>query len=210
MKRAVATLLLLATLGVGPSPASPEFRLRYENGIPRVEITGDFRHTRYTVTRATAPQGPFAPITAGDILCVGPCFADDFSAVGGRTYWYRFDILPPDGSPVRFGPFEATISSDLVRRLSAAVRPNPGRGVTHVVMFLAGAPGQSVHTDAALFDLQGRRVATIHRGPLASGANSVTWNGLADDGSALRAGIYLLRAATVDGRQSVTRVVRTR
>lgn len=210
MKRAIATLLLLATLGVGPSPAAPEFQLRYVNGIPRVQIAGDFAHSRYTVWRAGGLEGPFTRVTDGDILCVGPCFADDFSAVGGRTYWYRFDVAPPESAPLSFGPFQATISRDLARPLNASVSPNPGRGPTHVVLFLAGAPGASVHTDAAVFDLQGRRLATIHRGPLVSGPNRIAWNGRADDGSVLRSGVYLLRAVTVDGRQSVTRVVRSR
>jgi hypothetical protein len=210
MKRAIATVLLLATLAAGSSKATPEFRLRYPNGVPRVEIEGDFTHTRYTVWRAVSAQGPFALVTNGDVLCVGPCFADDYTAAGGRTYWYRFDLTPPEGGPVSYGPYQATISRDLARPLSAIVSPNPGRGPTHVALLLSGAPGAAVHTDAALFDLQGRRLATLHRGPLATGLHRIPWNGRADDGTELRAGIYLLRAVTADGRQSVTRVVRTR
>ena len=210
MKRAFVTLLLLGTLAAGPSAASPEFHLRYVNGIPRVEIDGDFRHSRYVVWRASTPQGAFTRVTDGDVLCVGPCFADDYSAVGGRTYWYRFDVLPPEGAPASFGPYEATISRDRARPISAVVTPNPGRGPAQVVLFLSGAPGSAVHTDAAVFDLQGRRLATIHRGPLANGVHRIAWNGRADDGAELRTGLYLLRAVAADGRQSVTRVVRTR
>ena len=210
MKRLIATLLLLVTLGVGPSSSAPEFQLRYVNGIPRVEIEGDFRHSHYTVWRAAVAGGPFVAVTDGDVLCVGACFADDYSASGGHTYWYRFDVSPPEGGPVSYGPYEATISRDRARPLSASVSPNPGHGSTQVTLFLSGMPGASVHADAALFDLQGRRLATIHRGPLSSGLHRISWNGRADDGSELRTGLYLLRAVTVDGRQSVTRVIRTR
>ncbi len=210
MKRALATALLLATLGVGPTPAAPGFLLRYVNGIPRVAIEGDYRHTHYTVWRSVSAGGPATAITQSDVLCEGPCFADDYSALGGHTYWYRFDLVPAEGSPLSYGPFEATISRDLARPLSATVSPNPGHGTTHVVLFLSGSPGTAVHTDAAVFDLQGRRLATIHRGPLSTGPSRVDWNGRGDDGSELRAGIYLLRAVTIDGRQSVTRLVRTR
>ena len=210
MKHTIATLLLLATLGVGPTSAAPEFVLRYVNAIPRVEISGDYRHSHYSVWRAASPGGASTEVTEGDVLCVGPCFADDYSAIGGHTYWYRFDVSPPEGAPVSYGPYEVTISRDLARPLSATVIPNPGRGPTQVVLFLSGNPGASVHTDAAVFDLQGRRVSTVHRGPLASGLNRIAWNGRADDGGQLRAGLYLLRAVTVDGRQSVTRLVRMR
>jgi hypothetical protein len=203
-------LLLLGTLAAGPSAAAPEFLLRYVNGIPRVEIEGDFRYSRYVVWRATSSQGAFTRVTDGDILCTGPCFADDYSAVGGRTYWYRFDVTPAEGTPVSYGPYEATISHDQVRPISATVMPNPGRGPSQVTLFLSGAPGMAVHTDAALFDLQGRRLATIHRGPLSSGVHRIAWSGRTDSGAELRTGLYLLRAVTIDGRQSVTRVVRTR
>jgi hypothetical protein len=210
MKRACITLLLLGTLAANPSQATPEFLLRYVNGIPRVEIEGDFRSSRYVVWRAESPQGTFTRVTNGDVLCVGPCFADDYSAVGGRTYWYRFDVTPPDAAPLRYGPYEATISRDRARPISAVVTPNPGRGASQVILFLSGGPGAAVLTDAALFDLQGRRLATIHRGPLTSGLHRIAWNGKADSGAELRTGLYLLRAVAADGRQSITRVVRTR
>lgn len=210
MRRTIAILLFIASLAAGPAPGAPTFQLRYVNGIPRVEIDGDFRHSRYTVWRASSAQGPFARVTDGDVLCLGSCFADDYSAIGGRTYWYRFDVLPPEGGPVSYGPFEATISRDQARPLSAGVTPNPGRGATQVTLFVAGGQGASVHTDAALFDLQGRRLSTIHRGPLGSGLHRLAWNGRSDDGAELRAGLYLLRAVTADGRHCVTRVVRTR
>ena len=210
MRRTIAIVFFLAALSAGPSFAAPAFQLRYVNGIVRVEIDGDFRHSRYTVWRANSSQGPFTSVTEGDVLCVGPCFADDYSAVGGRTYWYRFDVSPTAGGPVSYGPYEAVVSRDLVRPITAGVTPNPGHGAAQVTLFLAGDPGASVHTDAALFDLQGRRLATIHRGPLSSGLHRVSWNGRMDDGSELRSGLYLLRAVTADGRHCVTRVIRTR
>lgn len=210
MKRAISTALLLVSLSAGPSLGAPEFRLQYPNGIPRVEIVGDFRHSRYTVWRSGSAEGPFTLVTDGDVLCVGPCFADDYSAQGGRTYWYRFDLVLPEGGLVRFGPYQAEISADLARRISATVSPNPGRGPVSVLLFAAGAPGASVHTEASLFDLQGRRLATIHRGPLPSGPTRVSWNGRADDGRELTAGLYLLRVISADGRHTVARVLRTR
>jgi len=210
MKRAIATALLLVGLGVGPSWAEPDLRIQYPNGIPRVEIVGDFRNSRYTVWRAGGPEGQFTNLTSTEALCTADCYVDDFTAVGGHTYWYRFDLALPEGGRVSFGPYQATISPYLARSLSASVSPNPGRGPATVVLFAAGFPGGSVHTDAAVFDLQGRRLATIHRGPLATGATRFRWNGRTDDGRELSSGLYLLRVVTADGRHLVARVARMR
>lgn len=210
MKRTISTALLLAALWATPSAGATDFRLQYPNGIPRVQIVGDFRHSHYTVWRAGSPDGEFIMVTDSDVLCVGPCFADDYAALPGHRYWYRFDVIDPEGGLLRFGPFQADISADLARRLSATVSPNPGRGPASVGVFLAGPPGASVHTEAAVFDLQGRRLTTLHRGPLPSGPSRLAWNGRADDGRALPTGLYLLRVVTADGRHVVARVVRTR
>jgi hypothetical protein len=209
MKRAVVTALLLTALSVDPGMAAPELRIAYPNGVPRIEITGDYRQSHYTVWRAAAAEGPYGLVSDAEILCVGPCYADDYSAVGGRTYWYRFDLVTPNGL-ASFGPYRVDISADLARPLTATVSPNPAHGPTQVTLFLAGRPGGAVLAEATVFDLEGRRLATLHHGALPSGATRLGWNGRADDGRDLRSGLYLLRVATADGRFTVTRVIRTR
>ena len=210
MKRTIAAAVLCVALTAGSVAAAPEFRMLYPNGVPRAEISGDWRHSHYTVWRAPAAQGPFTLISDSDVLCLGPCFVDDFDAVPGRTYVYRFDLVLGDGTAVSFGPYVATISAELARPLSAAVSPNPGRGAARVTLFMASAPGATVGAEAALFDLQGRRLNTLFRGALAAGATRFDWDGRTTDGRDLRAGLYLLRVATSDGRTFVTRVVRSR
>src|SRR5262249_55113581 len=154
----------------------PEFRIAYPNGVPRVEITGDYRQSHYTVWRAAAAEGPYGLVSDDDILCVGPCFADDYSAIGGRTYWYRFDLVTPNAGLVSFGPYRVDISADLARPLTATVSPNPGHGPTQVMLFLAGRPGGAVLAEAIVFDLEGRRLATLHHGPLSNGPTRLGWS----------------------------------
>jgi hypothetical protein len=48
--------------------------------------------------------------------------------------------------------------------------------------------------DLAVYDVGGRRVATLHRGWLAAGMHSLRWNGERDGGGKTHAGVYLLRA----------------
>jgi len=210
VKRVLITTALLASLCAAPVSADPDFRLTYRNGVARAEIVGDWRHSRYTVWRAAAVAGPFERLSDADVLCVGPCFVDDYSAVGGRTYFYRFDLVPAEGAPTSFGPYPATIAAERVRGLSAAFYPNPGRGPTDVTLFAAERPGTTLGAEAALFDLLGRRVKTLYHGPLAAGPTRVRWDGRDEQGGELRAGLYLLRLATWDGRVAVTRVARTR
>jgi hypothetical protein len=209
MKRIVLASVLCLALAAGPAPSDPEFRISYPGGVPRVEISGDWRHSHYSVWRAPAAAGPFERISDSDVLCVGPCYADDSDVVPGATYFYRFDVVPPADAPRSFGPYAAVISRD-IRSLSASLNPNPGRGRTRLTLFSAARLGSVAHADASIFDLQGRRVATVFRGPLSAGRTSLDWDGRGLDGREIRGGIYLLRLATADGRSYVTRIVRSR
>jgi hypothetical protein len=210
MKRGVITALLLTALSTAPVGAEPEFRIEYPNGVPRVEVSGDYRLSHYTVWRAAAADGPYGRLSDADVLCMGPCYADDYTAVGGRTYWYRFDLVTPDAGLVSLGPYLVVISADLARPLSVTLVPNPGHGPTQVTLFLAGRPGGAVLAEASVFDLEGRRLATLYHGALPSGPTRISWSGHTDDGRDLRSGLYLLRVATADGRYVVSRVIRTR
>ena len=211
MKHAVFVLIVGAALLFGhPAVSDPELRLSYPGGIAHVEIGGSYPFSHYRVWRATS-AGDFSPITDADVLCTGSCFADDFGAEPGATYLYRFDLATPQGDLVRFGPYLVTISPRLVHRIAAQVSPNPSAGAVVVELFLAGVPGATrTNVEASLFDLQGRRVSTIHRGPLANGLTRVSWSGRGDDGRTLRAGAYFLRFSAADGRVSVARVLRAR
>jgi len=67
--------------------------------------------------------------------------------------------------------------------------PNPGRGGLRIP-FVLPADGP---VELAVFDLNGRRVATLLDGPGAAGEHRVTWDGHAADGRAVSPGVYLYR-----------------
>jgi hypothetical protein len=207
MKRTVLTSLLWLTLTASVVRAEPEFRLSYPGGVPRVEISGDWSQSRYTVWRADVAEGPYVQISQSNVLCLGPCYADDIDVAPGATYFYRFEIESATDDLRRFGPYAAVISPDF-HRLSASITPNPGRGATRLTLFSA-ARG-AMFTDASLFDLQGRRVATLYQGELPAGRTEVSWTGRGRDGRELGGGIYLLRVTAADGRAFITKMVRSR
>jgi hypothetical protein len=207
----IALLIVALALGTSLALADPGFRMTYPGGVPRVEIDGDWSLSRYSVWRAGALEGPWARVTEGEVLCTGQCFAQDYVARPGDVVWYRFDLLLPDATLESFGPYRVVISPQLARPIGVVVTPNPGHGPARVQLTLAGPPGSpAVEAEAALHDLQGRRVSSIHRGPLSVGSTTVSWNGRGDDGRELSAGVYLLRFTTADARRSITRIVRIR
>ena len=54
----------------------------------------------------------------------------------------------------------------------------------------------------AVFDLAGRRVATLHQGELGAGDHHVTWNGRTDSGAAAPTGLYRYVLKTATGQVS--------
>lgn len=207
MKRLIVAAVLWVALSGDPGRADPEFRVTYPGGVPRVEIAGDWSQSRYTVLRADAVSGPWVLVSQSDVLCFGPCYAEDFDVTPGATYFYRFDVEPPTGTARSFGPYAAVISPDF-HRLSASITPNPGRGQTRLTLFSAAR--SAMFTEASMFDLQGRRVATLYQGELPAGRTQVTWGGRGRDGREVGGGVYLLRVTAADGRAFITKMVRSR
>lgn len=209
MKRIAIALVLAASLGLGSRvDADPGLEVRYPGGVPRLELSGNFANAHYTVWRSARADGALSLVGVADVLCLESCYAEDLTAAPGATYWYRFDLVMPDGGQARFGPYRVTISSEQTRRIGVRLSPNPGRGTTEIELTLAAVSG-SVAADAILYDLQGRRVATIFSGPLAAGRTRTTWNGRDDDGAEVRAGSYFLRVSAGE-HSTVSRVTRVR
>jgi hypothetical protein len=200
----IATLALLAGLAV----AGPEITVTYRSGVPVIQLAGSFAGSSYTVYRATSGEPEYRAISDAEILCIGECSVADYEALPGRTYFYRFDLAMPGGRHESFGPYAVTIPRE--QPLTARVSPNPGRGPATISVTLSGRPGDPpVDVEAALFDVQGRALRTLHRGPLARGTTTLEWNGRDGEGRTLGPGLYFLRLRSAAGGFTA-RVIRTR
>lgn len=211
LRTKLALVLSGLTLGAALAFSEPAFVLRYPGGVPQVSITGDYAGSSYTVWRQPAAGGALVRITDHSILCMGSCYAEDRSAVAGESYLYVFEVASSDGGAgtlARFGPYLATISPALAHPAGVHVYPNPGRGPTGIQLHVAGSVSdRPVNGEADLYDLAGRRLRTLHRGPLARGITSISWDGRNERGESLPAGVFLLRF-TAGGHTAVARIVR--
>jgi flagellar hook assembly protein FlgD len=67
--------------------------------------------------------------------------------------------------------------------------PNPFNPSTIIPLTLPAAATVHLH----IYDVGGRRVRSLHDGPLAAGVHRVLWDGRDDAGRELASGVYLIR-----------------
>jgi hypothetical protein len=81
--------------------------------------------------------------------------------------------------------------------------PNPTSGYPVQIEFAIPSVHEGADHEVAVFDVTGRRVAELGRGPALPGAHSITWDGRTSMGRTAAAGIYLVRLRA--GDQQVSR-----
>jgi hypothetical protein len=85
--------------------------------------------------------------------------------------------------------------------LQPRATPNPFNPTTRIEFAVSGA--KPVPATVALYDLRGRLVRTLWHGPIAPGAQSLTWDGHTESGAQAASGIYLARIRIADQEQSL-------
>lgn len=122
---------------------------------------------------------------------------------GGSVTIAESELTAPDGTSLTLdlGAVQAALPTNpgvgVTGLALSAARPNPTAGRT---TFAVGLPAAG-EVDLAIYDLAGRRVATLWRGTLEAGEREFTW-----DGSAARSGVYFARLV-VNGEVRTSRVV---
>ena len=152
------------------------------------------------VERAAEAAGPWLRVgterrTEGDLV------VDlDGSAMSDRTYWYRLLLNEENGSRV-LGSALVAQSSTPVEFAIGAVEPNPSRGPVRIEFVV---PRQAA-VALEVFDVQGRKVASLLDGLLQAGAHRVAWPGSAGR-TPMAAGMYMIRFR-FPGGQDLRRIV---
>jgi flagellar hook assembly protein FlgD len=81
--------------------------------------------------------------------------------------------------------------------------PNPFSARTEIAFELA----EAAHTTLTVYDVMGRKVATLVDRPMPSGPHAVAWNGHSDQGSKLASGVYFYRLSAGDVSQTKRLVI---
>ncbi len=210
MRRLLSVSLLVAALTAAPASADPGIKVYYHDDLLRVTLDGSYAGSYYKIWRSGELVGTYDALSAQYTLCTGDCYLTDQQVSPGKTYYYRFDLLPPapGSSFISYGPYAVTVPDTPV---GAHVWPNPSNGRARVELSLPGSSRRDapVNAEARLIDLQGRKVRMLYSGLLARGLTSVAWDGRGVGNQQIGPGIYFVRLTTPLGA-TTTRIVRFR
>jgi hypothetical protein len=137
----------------------------------------------------------------------GPGFLNNDGAVGGTIF---FGSSRSGGEGGRDIWHADEISTGAIERTDRAkpsfrVFPNPLVEETTISLGLA-KPGRA---SVRIYDVRGRLVRTVSDEPMPAGKHRVVWDGTADRGHAVSAGIYLCRILE-ERNETVRKIVVTR
>ena len=163
-------------------------------------------------TSWSAQDNPGVP--ANPVLSIG--HYNGIAVADGGIYTVWTGNWPTGGAPVGqqamfdFTPIVATDASIATGSAPSTVLveetfPDPFRSSTTIRYALPTAG----HARLFVFDVRGRRVATLVDGFQPRGRHTLTWDGRSDAGPAVASGVYFVRLESAD-EVSSTRVVRTR
>jgi subtilisin family serine protease len=182
-----------AVWAIDPPPVAVAVSLfRAEPVEEGVRLTWEFADpsvfTRIALERATAATGPWSEVDAEFSLEGSATVALDRTVEAGHTYYYRLATTYRDGRTAAFGPLSATAGRPITEFALALMSRNP---TDHQAVIEFTVPRKS-DVSVAMFDLQGREVATLTSGSHDPGRYQVTWSGEVDGGRA-HAGVYFIR-----------------
>jgi hypothetical protein len=115
-------------------------------------------------------------------------------SAGGEASVVGAEFSGPDGVALRVALGQPSVSlgpTGSGLQLSRAA-PNPFSGQTRFSVTV----DRSAALDVGVYDLAGRRIASLFKGTVPAGTHPFTWNGRTDDGAPARGGVYFYRAMT--------------
>jgi hypothetical protein len=149
-------------------------------------------HAGYNLLRVEDAGGDAAYEKLNGALITGrsPYRYVDDGVRAGTAYRYLLEAVDLSGQKERFGPVRAQLPAGTKGAFALAQSyPNPARDSATITFSLAEA-GEA---ELAVYDLSGRRVATLASGASGAGERDVVWNLTDDGGAAVPPGVYIYR-----------------
>ncbi|NIT37269.1 MAG: T9SS type A sorting domain-containing protein [candidate division Zixibacteria bacterium] len=127
--------------------------------------------SRYNLYRKAAADEvtEYVQVNAEPIVGRGPYDYLDRDVQAGKAYRYLLKVTTLRGATVQYGPVEVRAGGTRPAAFGLAARPNPNRGAIAFTFSLPAAGPATI----ALYDLAGRRVATVFDGVANAGENEV-------------------------------------
>jgi hypothetical protein len=161
----------------------------------RWSIEGLSRFAGLSIYRATEDSGQLTRLNRELLPALSPGSYVDATVWPATTFHYQLRAVFPDGGEVAAG---GDVCATTPGRLSTVLRspcPNP---FSDRCVFELDLPSGSNRATVGVFDVAGRRVASLHDAPLSRGRHEFLWDGYGDGGNHCAAGIYFVRCEAAD------------
>jgi len=179
-----------------------EFRVTSVRGACQLSwISSQERNNAgFNVLSGCSADGPFTRINES---IIGPELNRhyefrDVARANGQKYFYRLQAVALDGSIQEFGPIAAVAERPTRMRLEQNY-PNPFNPQTTIAYQIDALQ----NIDIVIYDVVGRMVRTLYRGPVAPGYYQLIWDGRNDHGRAMPSGVYHCVLAGPSARQII-------
>jgi len=159
------------------------------------KVSREENHAGYNLYRLEDVGGGADYVKLNRALVVGrsPYEFEDGGVKAGAAYKYLLEAVDLSGGKERFGPVRVEVPTAQKRVFALAQSyPNPARTAATIKFSLA----EATTAELEVYDLSGRRVATLCSGAAEAGEREVVWNLAGDDGSAVPPGVYIYRLRT--------------
>ncbi len=159
------------------------------------KVSREENHAGYNLYRLEDVGGGADYVKLNEALIVGrsPYEFEDGGVKAGTAYKYLLESVDLSGGKERFGPARVEVPTAQKRVFALAQSyPNPARTAATIKFALP----EATTAELEVYDLSGRRVATLYSGAAEAGEREVVWNLAGDDGSAVAPGVYIYRLRT--------------
>jgi len=182
--------------------AAFEARATAEGIEVRWELGDPGALTETWLERADAAEGPWSQTRLERSMDGTQVVALDREVEPGRSYFYRLRGITRGGEFLSLGSLSAMAGEPIAAWELGTPRPNP----TRVSAAIDYAVPRHANLRLSVFDLAGREVEVLARGPHPPGRYRASWNARTERG-ALAPGLYMIRLASSAGTLSRKLVV---
>ncbi len=141
------------------------------------------------VERGQTATGPFVIVTSKPLAPRSSMTFDDVVDGETSTAWYRIVLIQSDGVRVASTAVGVQLGTNRMRTELSSVVPNAAGDVA--ICYQVGA--SETRLDLGVYDIRGRRVATVVSGVEPAGTHVRTWSVRGPGGGPLARGVYWLR-----------------